>query len=489
MAKIAMIGAGSLVFCKTLAMDILATEALRDSEICLMNPSRPKLDRMAAFLRRVVKENRLPARITATQDRREALAGADDVILMFQIGGLDAFRIDYEIPLKYGVDQCIADSLGPGGVFRGLRSIPVLMDITREMGELCPDALLLNYVNPMGMNCYALGHARGIQTIGLCHGVQTTLDLISGYVGVPKDEIEHLTAGINHMAWFLSLKDKRDGRDLYPLFKANCEKPAYYVNEKVRIEVMRHFGYFMTESTGHLSEYIPWFRSSRRGLELYCDEPGFGGASGAYYQYCRMLADKYRDVDYLELESSRLAARSVEYCSYILESRKTGRPFRLQGNVRNDGYITNLPEGACVEVPVYVDRQGLHPLRVGALPPQCAALNLSNVVVQSLGAQASFEGNPELAMQAIAMDPLTSSVCTLREIREMTAEMFEAERQWLPQFKGRKLRAVPLIKVPKGTKPAPVPLDPALAIANRFGILASQKVEKAKAAKRKTRRA
>jgi len=472
-----MIGAGSLVFCKTLAMDILATPALRGSEICLMNRTKPKLDKIEAFLKRVVKENDLPATITATLERREALRDADYVILMFQIGGLEAFRTDYEIPLKYGVDQCIGDSLGPGGVFRGLRSIPVLMAIAEEMRELCPEALLLNYVNPMGMNCFALGQAAGLQSLGLCHGVQTTMDLISGYVGVPKDDIDFVAAGINHMAWFLELKDKGSGRDLYPLFKENCEKPGYFVNEKVRIETMRHFGYFMTESTGHLSEYIPWFRSSERALKEYCDEPAFGGESGAYYNYCRMLAEKYRQIDYLELESSKIARRSVEYCSYILEARETGTPFKLNGNVRNDGYITNLPAGCCVEVPVFVDRHGLHPVRIGDLPPQCAALNQSNVTVQSLGAKASCERDPELIMQAIALDPLTSAVCTLDEVRRMTAEMLEAQRQWLPQFNGKSLAAKPRIVVPAGVKRAAVPVDPALAIANRFGKLAAQKVD------------
>ena len=475
MPKITMIGAGSLVFCKTLVMDILATEALQGCEICLMNRTKPKLDKIEAFLKRVVKENDLPATITATLDRREALRDADYVILMFQVGGLEAFRIDYEIPMKYGVDQCIGDSLGPGGVFRGLRSIPVLMEITEDMKELCPEALLLNYVNPMGMNCFALGQAEGIQSIGLCHGVQTTLDLISGYVDVPKPEIDFVAAGINHMAWFLELKDKRNGRDLYPLFRENCEKPGYYVNEKVRIEVMRHFGYFMTESTGHLSEYIPWFRSSQRALDMYCDEPAFGGETGAYYNYCRMLAEKYSQVDYLELESSKITQRSVEYCSYILEAHETGVPFKLNGNIRNDGYITNLPQGCCVEVPVFVDSHGLHPVRIGDLPSQCAALNQSNVTVQSLGAWASFQSDPELIMQAIAMDPLTSTRCTLADVREMTGEMLEAQREWLPQFEGKALKPAPVITVPENIERADVPVDPALAIANRFGKLAEQK--------------
>jgi len=478
MAKIAMIGAGSLIFSGTLAIDILATEALKGSELRLMSRTRPKLDRMEAFLNRVIRENRLPARVWSTLDRREALQDADYVIVMIQVGGMDAFRLDYEIPLRYGVDQCIGDSLGPGGVFRALRTIPVLLDIAKDMHELCPDAVMLNYANPMAANCYALGRASPVQFIGLCHGVQTTLDLISRYVDVPKDRIDYVCAGINHMAWFLSLRDKRDGRDLYPLLRRNVEKPEYYVNEKVRCEVMRHFGWFMTESTGHLSEYVPWFRSHKRALESYCDRPDFGGASGAYYKYSAAVAEKYRDVDYLSLESPKIKGRSIEYCSYILEALETDVPFRLNGNVRNDGYVTNLPAGCCVEVPVFVDARGIHPVRVGDLPPQCAALNQSNITVQALAVEAALTGDPEYAMQAIAMDPLTSAVCTLAEVREMTRELLEAECEFLPQFEGKKLRTTPAVKIPKNVKPVEVPLDPALAIAHRFGQLAQQKISK-----------
>jgi len=477
MPKIAMIGAGSVIFCKTLANDILATPSLRGSEICLMSRTKPKLDRMEAFVRRMVKENGLPAKVWSTLDRREALKGAKYVIVMVQVGGLDAFRMDYEIPLKYGVDQCIGDSLGPGGVFRALRTIPVLAEIARDMAELCPGAILLNYANPMGANCLALGRVSDAPYIGLCHGVQTTLDLISRYVGVPKERVDYLCAGINHMAWFLELREKGTGRDLYPTLRVNFEKPEYYVNEKVRGEVLRHFGYFMTESTGHLSEYLPWFRSSKRALELYCDQPGFGGASGAYYQYCAMLDKKYRGVDYLKYESPKIERRSVEYCSYILEAVETGAPFRLNGNVRNDGYIANLPAGACVEVPVFVDSRGLHPARVGALPAQLAALNQTNINVQTLAVESALSGDPEFAMQAVALDPLTSAVCTLDEARRLTADLLAAERQWLPQFKGKRLRAVPAIKIPKNVKPVDVPVDPALAIANRFGELAQRETK------------
>lgn len=470
MAKIAMIGAGSLVFCKTLMSDFLATPALKGSEYRLMALSHKRLDKMRGFVERMIKDNGVKATVTATTDRREALRGADYVVVMIQAGGVAEFKQDYEIPLKYGVDQCIGDTLNPGGVFRALRHIPALLEIARDMQEVCPNAILFNYANPMAMCCWALGRVPGLQFVGLCHGVQTTMDLIASYTGVKKEEIDFLAAGINHMAWFLKLE--KGGKDLYPLLKANFEKPGYYVNEKVRGEVMRHFGYFMTESTGHLSEYMPYFRKNRKALDLYCDEPSFGGESGAYYKYCAMLAEKFNTMDPLSIESTTLGPRSAEYCSHVIEAKETGEVFRLNGNIRNDGYIKNLPDGCCVEVPIYVDRMGLHPSVVGNLPPQCAALNMTNVLVQGLTVEASFTGDPELVMQAVALDPLTASVLTLDEIRRMVAEMLEAEAGYLPQFKGRSLRKVPAIKVPANVKRQDVPVDPALAIANRFGKLA-----------------
>ncbi len=471
MAKIAMMGAGSVIFCKTLMMDIMATPSLQDSTFCLMDPVEPKLRKMEAFAKEVVRENNLASKIEATTDRRTALKGADYVIIMIQVGGVDAFQVDYEIPMKYGVDQCIGDSMGPGGIFRALRTIPVLLEIAKDMRELCPNAIMLNYANPMAACCWALGTVEGLNFVGLCHGVQTTMDLIAGYVGEKKEDIDYLCAGINHMAWFLKLE--KDGRDLYPILREKMEKPEYYINEKVRGEVMRHFGYFMTESTGHLSEYVPWFRKNQAALDLYCDQPDFGGASGAYYHYCRMLAEKFIATDLLSIESKKLGKRSAEYCSYIIEASQTDKIFRLNGNVRNDSLITNLPDGCCVEVPIFVDKMGLHPTVVGNLPPQCAGLNMTNVIGQGLAAEAAITGNPELAMQAIALDPLTSAVLTLHQVREMVSEMFTAEAKWLPQFAGKTLAPKPIIATPAGTVGVAVPTDPALAIANRFGKLAN----------------
>lgn len=471
--KIAMIGAGSIVFCKTLLNDILATPALSGSEIALMSRTEPKLRAMESFAHRMTRENGLPAKVWGTLNRREAIRDADFVVVMIQVGGVEAFELDYKIPLKYGVDQCIADSLGPGGVFRAMRAIPALMEIARDMEETArPGAILLQYANPMAANCLALGKASKVSFVGLCHGVQTTLDLISRYCGVPKEEITYTCGGINHMDWFLRLEHK--GRDLYPRLREVFERPEFYKNEKVRGEVFRHFGYFMTESTGHLSEYVPWFRKNEKALGLYCDEPSFGGESGAYYAWCRTVADYYATHDPLQYESPAIECRSVEYCSYIMEAVATGRPFRFMGNVRNDGYITNLPKGCCVEVPTFADSAGLHPTVVGDLPPQCAALCMTNVNVQQLAAEAALEGDTERLMQAVALDPLTGAVCTLAEARAMCSEMLEAQRQWLPQFERKTMAPKRAIEIPPDCQAVDVPLDPALAIGKRFSTLITQ---------------
>jgi alpha-galactosidase len=361
--------------------------------------------------------------------------------------------------------------MGPGGVFRGLRTIPVLVDIARDMEELSrPDALMLQYANPMAITCLALGRESRAAFVGLCHGIQTTLQEIAVWLDVPKEEITYTCGGTNHMTWFLTLK--HGGQDLYPRLQEVLEKPAYYKADKVRAEVFRHFGYFMTETTGHLSEYVPWFRKNRNALELYCDEPGFGGESGAYYQWCRTVADKYAERSPLEFESPDLERRSIEYCSYIMEATVTGRPFRFMGNVRNDGFIANLPNGCCVEVPCFADDTGLHPVSIGDLPPQCAALNRTQVNLHLLTAQAALEGDPELVVHALAMDPLTGAVCTLREIRDMASEMLESQRRWLPRFEGKKVRPAPVISIPEGTRAMHAPPDPAQALLKRFIKLA-----------------
>ena len=468
--KIAMIGAGSVVFCKTLMADIMATPALEGSEFALMSRTEPKLRAMEAFGRRMLADNKVKGKVSATLDRREALRDADFVVVMIQVGGVEAFELDWRIPLKYKVDQCIGDTLGPGGVFRAMRSIPALLEIARDMEEVSrPGAIMLQYANPMAGNCLALGKATEVPFVGLCHGVQTTIEQIAQFLGVPKNEIVYTCGGINHMDWFLTLT--RNGEDLYPTLAQAIERPEIYKSEKVRGEVFRHFGYFMTETTGHLSEYVPWFRKNQAALDLYCDEPGFGGETGAYYTWCATVAKKYEGKNQLDYESTKLEGRSVEYCSYIMEAVVTGEPFKFMGNVRNDGYITNLPSDCCVEVPTFADATGLHPVRIGRLPTQCAAACMTNVNVQLLAAEAALEGNTEKLVQAVAMDPLTSAVCTLKEIREMTSEMLEAQRKWLPQFAGKKIAPKPAVRIPEGCKAIDLAQDPAQAILKRFMAL------------------
>jgi alpha-galactosidase len=472
--KIAMIGAGSVVFCKTLMADIMATPALEGSEFALMSRTEPKLRAMEEFGNRMLKDNRVKGRVWATLDRREALKDADFVVVMIQVGGVEAFEIDWKIPLKYKVDQCVGDTMGPGGVFRAMRSIPVLLEIARDMREVSrPGAIMLQYANPMAGNCLALGKASDISFVGLCHGVQTTIEQIAQFIEVPKDEIVYTCGGINHMDWFLTLT--RNGEDLYPKLAQAIEKPAIYKSEKVRGEVFRHFGYFMTETTGHLAEYVPWFRKTKAALDTYCDEPGFGGQSGAYFNWCDTVAKRYEGKNQLDWESTKLGARSVEYCSYIIEAVATGIPFKFMGNVRNDGYITNLPSDCCVEVPTFADETGLHPMRIGRLPTQCAALCMTNVNVQLLAAEAGINGDTEALVQAISLDPLTAAVCTLKEIRDMTAEMLEAERRWLPQFKGKKVTPKPAVHIPANVKAIELAQDPAQAILKRFMDLAAEK--------------
>jgi alpha-galactosidase len=470
--RIVFIGAGSLVFAKVLAMDLLATPALRGCELVLVSRTARKLEWTESYVRRLIADNGLPATVWATTDRRRALEGADFVIAMLQVGGVDAFTKDYEIPRRYGVDLCIANDGGPAGVMRSARTIPVMLAIARDMQELCPEALLLNYVNPMAAVCMALDRASSIRTVGLCHGVQVTLDLIARYTDTPKEEIRYLAAGINHMCWFLTLESR--GRDLYPLLRARCEQPEYYLPEKVRCETLRHFGYFMTESSGHLSDYLPYFRKSPEARALYCDQPGFGGESGAAPRnYARGTA-LFRERNVLAGESTTLQGRSIEHGSYLIEAAHTGAPYGLNANVINRGSITNLPDAACVEIPVIVDRAGVHPQPVEELPPQLAALCQTNITVQTLTVEACLARDLELLFQAMALDPLSSAVLTLREIRDLAIELIEAERDYLPGFAGQSLRPKPAIHIPPGTEAVRTPLDPALAVVHHLKVLADK---------------
>lgn len=462
--RVAVIGGGSTVFSKMLITDLLAGP-VREVDLVLQAPSTRRTSLIAAWGERFIEANGLPARIVVETDRTTAIRGARYVFCAFQVGGLAATEADYAIPMRHGVDQCIGDTLGPGGVFRALRAIPVAIEVARDVARHAPGALILNYVNPMAMVTWALS-TEPVSAVGLCHGTQVSLDLIAGYTGVPKDEIEWSCGGINHMSWFVRLA--HDGMDLYPRLRERFEDPRFYANEKVRGEVFRQFGYFMTESTGHLSEYLPWFRASRDALATYCDEPMFGGESGAHVRWSRLVAERYTDEQVLAEGGLTPPVRSHEYGPRIVEAIEMGVPYPFQGNRINHGTIDNLPDDACIEGPMVADADGVHPQAFGHLPDQCAAMNLTNINVQRLAVSAAMDGDTEAVVHALALDPLTGAVLTLREIRDLASEMLEAQRPWLPQFQGRSVRQVPAIVVPAGIERAHVPVDPALAIARRF---------------------
>ena len=438
MTKITLIGAGSVVFARFLCGDILLTPALRDCTLALMDIDPVRLERARLIVEQLVRQLGAPARVEATLDRREAVRGAQFVITTFQQGGLDTYALDIEIPRRYGVEQCVGDTLGPGGVFRSLRSIPVLVGLGREMDEVAPGALLLNYTNPMAANCWAYDVLTGRPHVGLCHSVQGTSEMLAQWLEVPYDEVSYHVAGINHQAWFLEFR--RGLEDLRPRLPQAVLDPARRGLEPVRIELFEHFGYFVTESSGHASEYSPYFRKTAAMVQNELvprftspEDYWYGfGATGGCLVYCLDRQAKAFEAD--KEEAPAPTTRSVEYGSRIIEAMVTNQPVRINGNVPNHGLIDNLPEGCCVEVPCLVDGNGVQPTRVGRLPTQLAALNRTNINVQELIVEAVRSGDRDAVHHAVMLDPLTAAACTLPQIHAMVDEMLAAEADWLPQF-------------------------------------------------------
>jgi len=425
MAKIVFIGAGSVVFASRLLSDIFSHPELAESTISLMDINSERLSLITELARLMASKFAPKAKIESTLDRRESLKDADYVIIMIQVGGLEAFEKDIYIPLKYGVNQEVGDTIGPGGVFRGLRTIPVLLDICYDMEDLCPDALLINYANPMAINCWAVNEATRIKNVGLCHSVQGTAMQLARYINVPYKDVSYWVAGINHQAFFLEYKYK--GVDAYPLIWEAMKRREIYEKDKVRFEMMKYLGYFITESSHHLSEYVPYFRTTEERRKKYCEPRWFylEICQKAWKPHYERVQRQIRGEEPIEIK------RSHEYGIDIIYSMETGRQCRINGNVRNNGLITNLPQGCCVEVPCLVDKNGIHPCYVGDLPPQCAALNRTNINVQELAVKAALEKDQAAVVQAVMFDPLTSALLTPREIEEMVNEMLKAEAEWL----------------------------------------------------------
>jgi len=438
MTKITFIGAGSLGFTGELVRDILTFPLLQDATLSLMDINAERLDFAKTAVTKIVTEGKYPAKVEATLDRAEALANADVVLTTILSGSTEIWRHDIEIPKKYGVDINVGDTRGPSGIFRFLRTLPDMMDIVHDMEKVCPDAVLLNYTNPMAMLVSAIQKQTFIKVTGLCHSVQGTAMMLADWIGAPYDEIDYLCAGINHQAWYL--KYKWNGMDAYPLIhKAITERPEVYNEEQVRNEMYLALGYYVTESSGHNSEYNWWFRKRPDLIEKYCTH-GTGWNPGEYAYILKEY--QHNEVTWKDQVKEQLAQpltaedleRGHEYAAYIINALQGGEMFKFNGNVPNTGIITNLPEDACVEIPVLVDRAGFHPIHVGALPHETALLTQLSSGIEELAIQASLEGDPVAVYRAIAHDPLTASVLSLAEIKEMVNELFAQHKDYLPQF-------------------------------------------------------
>jgi len=438
MLKITFIGAGSLGFTRGLVRDIMTFPQLRDSTICLMDINAERLEFARASIQKIMDLGKYPARVVSTMDRVEALKGANVVLCTILVGSTDVWRYDIEIPKKFGVDTNVGDTRGPSGVFRALRTIPVMLSIVKDMERYCPDAILLNYTNPMAMLCRALQRESFIRTTGLCHSVQGTAEMLANWIGAPMNEITYTCAGINHQAFYLKYEWK--GKDAYPLIRrAVLENPEIYNEEQVRNEMFLHLDYYPTESSGHNSEYNAWFRKRPDLIEKYCTH-GTGWNPG---EYAYILKEYQKTENTWKDEATKWFAKETpirlerghEYAAYIINAWMGGEIFGFNGNVPNTQIITNLPEGVCVEVPVYVDRNGFRPAHVGALPAQLVALVHTNVMVEEMAVESALSGDPRLAFYACIHDPLTAAVLSLAEIKTMVNEMLKQNREYLPQFK------------------------------------------------------
>lgn len=461
--KVTFLGAGS-GFTPRVVSDILQIGGSKGGEIALVDIDGERLQTMQLLINKQIAQMGLHEtwKVSGSKERREVLKGSHYIVNCIEVSGVDCVRFDNDIPAKYGIDQCIGDTIGPGGLFKALRTVPVFLDVLRDARELCPDVIVLNYTNPMSMMCLAAGRAvPEISVVGLCHSVQGTSALLAKRANVPISEMEWECAGINHLAWFTKLR--HNGVDLYPLLKekardelkrafedgrpekverksaAEFKTPEHH-SDIVRKDMMLHFGAFITESSGHLSEYLPYYRKRRDLIQQYSRD-GYDGGTSFYadnWPTWRKAADKERSAMVSGEEPVKFE-RSWEYASWIIEAREKDVPWRIHGNVMNtDGHggrlITNLPEDGCVEVACLVDQNGVQPTRVGALPRQMAALCDSNMRTFDLGAQACIEKSKELAVYALMLDPLTSAVCSTEEISRMTHELFDAEAAFLPGF-------------------------------------------------------
>jgi len=413
---------------------------LRDAQISFMDINQHNLDMVTQLCQRDLDANGVNIKIHATTNRREALKDANYVINAVRIGMLEAFETDIEIPLKYGVDQCVGDTLCIGGIMYGQRVVAAMLDFCKDMREVCaPDVLHLSYSNPNAMATWACNHYGGVNTIGLCHGEFWGERQIANALGHKWEELDFICAGLNHQTWYISVK--KDGEELTgKLLEAFEKHPDYSKTEKVRIDVMRRFGYYSTESNGHLSEYLAWYRKRPEEIPSWIDLSNWiHGETAGYLRYCREGRNWFEtDFPNFMAEPPKKydgSERGLEHASYIIESLETRKPYRGHFNVVNNGCITNLPKDSIVEVPCYVDGNGISVPQVGDLPDGCAAICNQSISVQRMAVKAAVLGDANLLKQAALLDPLTGAVCNPQEVWQMVDEMLIAQEQWLPQYK------------------------------------------------------
>ena len=432
MPKVTFVGAGSAVFARQLMTDILAIDGLDDSVFALVDIDASRLDLARRIAERLVELKGKRWKVVASTDRTEVLGGTDYVINSIEVAGLKNVRFDYDIPMRYGVDQCIGDTIGPGGIFKALRTGPAWLDIVADVERLAPKAHILNYTNPMSILTLAALRKVDLPVVGLCHSVQGTSRQVAGYLGIPYEEMSWDCAGINHNAWFTRLE--RDGKDLYPRLRERAREPQTYEKDPVRFEMMLHLGAFVTESSGHFSEYVPYFRKRPELIEKYA-RPGYLGESGFYANnWPRWRRENDESIEAMLRGGKRIPLeRSLEYGADIIEAIECDRPASIYGNVLNDGAIDNLLDG-CVEVEVKVDSDGMHTQHFGPLPEQLAALNRGHMAVHELVVQALLEKDRQAAKYALMLDPLTAAVCSPAEIDRLFDEMWDAERESLGYF-------------------------------------------------------
>lgn len=438
MKKFAFIGAGSFTFTRNLVRDILSFPAFQDCTIALMDIDEERLEYIKKAVEKIITAGNYSAKVLATTNRAKALDGADGVLCTIFNGGVQVWRHDIEIPKKYGVNINVGDTRGPSGIFRALRNIPVMMDICKDIEKYCPDTIFLNYTNPMAMLCRAMQSETKVNVTGLCHSVQETAKMLAKWIGAPMEEITYLCAGINHQAWYLEYN--WNGKDAYPLIRKALQKSEIYNEEIVRNEMFLHLDYYVTESSGHNSEYNAWFRKRPDLIEKYCTR-GTGWNPGHYAHSLKKYLKREKEGWQKEMQEwlnqDKIdTTRGHEYAAYIFNAVFGDNTlFEFNGNVQNFGLIDNLPEGCCVEVPVVASKAGLRAVHVGPLPEHLAIINNVNARCEDLAVEAALTGDPRKVFHAICMDPLTSAVLSLEEIQNMVHEMFEASKDYLPNFK------------------------------------------------------